>query len=111
MHAQRYSRRLYNIHASVFEMVKHEIAPLQHGFYEGRSTLTNLMEYTDFVANNMVRGEQTDSIYTDFAKAFDRVDRSILIRTLETFNLGTCIRRFILSYLSDRKQMVVFRTY
>jgi hypothetical protein len=45
----------------------------QHGFMKNRSTITNLLEYASFVLNSIEDGNQVDSVYTDFSKAFDRV--------------------------------------
>ena len=40
-----------------------------------KSTHTNLMEYVSMVADSIVDGGQVDTIYTDFSKAFDKVDK------------------------------------
>jgi hypothetical protein len=42
----------------------------QHGFMKNRSTITNLLKYAFFVLNSIEDGNQVDSIYTDFLKAF-----------------------------------------
>jgi hypothetical protein len=51
----------------------------QHGFMNNRSTITNLLEYASFVLNSIEDGNQVDSIYTDFSKAFDRVRHLLLL--------------------------------
>ena len=45
----------------------------QHGFVKGRFTITNLLFYSSFISDTKsVTGLcQVDSIYLDFAKAFD----------------------------------------
>ena len=43
----------------------------QHGFCKGRSTLSNLLEYSTFISESLEKGYQVDAVYTDFAKAFD----------------------------------------
>jgi hypothetical protein len=42
----------------------------QHGFMKNRLTIMNLLEYASFVLNSIEDGNQVDSIYTDFSKAF-----------------------------------------
>ena len=37
--------------------------------------MTNLLIYVDFIANSLEKGYVVDSIYTDFSKAFDKVDQ------------------------------------
>ncbi|XP_050303712.1 uncharacterized protein LOC126741363 [Anthonomus grandis grandis] len=50
----------------------------QHGFISGKSTVTNLLVFQQNLLNALERGCQMDVIYTDFSRAFDRVDHSIL---------------------------------
>jgi hypothetical protein len=44
------------------------ISGSQHGYMQGRSTVTNLIEYASFILKAMEEGFQVDSIYTDFSK-------------------------------------------
>ena len=64
----------------------------QHGFIKGRSTVTNLLEFTSLVLEALSLRLQTDVIYTDFSKAFDTVSHSLLIHKLGLigFPLGYC---------------------
>lgn len=48
----------------------------QHGFIKGRSTSTNLLEFTHKAITTIEKGYQMDAIYTDIAKAFDRVNHN-----------------------------------
>lgn len=41
----------------------------QHGFVKGRSTSTNLLEFTNFAIKVIGSGAQLDVIYADFQKA------------------------------------------
>jgi hypothetical protein len=51
----------------------------QHGFMKNRSMITNLLEYASFVLISVEDGNQFDSFYTDFSKAFDRVRHQLLL--------------------------------
>lgn len=86
--------------------VAHLISAAQHGFTVGKSTLTNLLEYTDYLTHNMMRGGIVHAIYMDLAKAFDRINHAILLRKLRTFPIDPCLITLIQSYLSNRKQIV-----
>ena len=43
----------------------------------------------------------------DFAKAFDKVNHSLLVHKLEHYGIGGLTNQWINSFLSDRKQAVV----
>ena len=53
-------------------------------------------------------GLQTDVIYTDFSKAFDRVNHCFLLEKLQLLSFNPKLIEWISSYLSDRFQKVVF---
>ena len=46
----------------------------QHGFRKGRGCLTQLLKHIDRILNNFLNGNDTDCIYLDFSKAFDKVN-------------------------------------
>ena len=64
---------------------------VQHGFRSGRSTSTNLTLFVDSVLKIMSIHGQADVIYTDFSKAFGRVNHKLVIQKLRLmvqFSLG-----------------------
>lgn len=64
----------------------------QHGFEKGKSTATNLVLYSNFLLSNVRKVKQIDAIYTDFKKAFDRVNIRLLLRKLSRMGLnGTAL--------------------
>lgn len=81
----------------------------QHGFRKGRSTTTNLMLFTSYLLCNMEKGHQIDAVYTDFSKAFDRVNHSILISKLRKLGIAGPMLSWLTSYLSNRTQYVKFQ--
>ena len=52
----------------------------QHGFRSGRSCLTQLLHHFDDVLEALMNNQDCDSIYRDYAKAFDKVDHKILLK-------------------------------
>ena len=54
----------------------------QHGFVEGRSTQTQLLDHFCRVYEALEEGVRMDTVYLDFAKAFDKVDHEILMEKL-----------------------------
>ena len=64
----------------------------------GLSTTTNLAVFSNFVNVNFNSNLQTDVIYTDFLKAFDKVNHSILLK--KNFkNLVSWFRSYIIGRL------------
>lgn len=78
----------------------------QHGFSRNRSTVTNLVCYQNDILLNMEGRRQVDSVYTDFSKAFDRVDHHILYQKLSKFGFNDRLIQWFQSFLSDRVQRV-----
>ena len=83
------------------------LAPNQHGFRASRSCESQLLELTDELSKNIDEGHQTDLIILDFAKAFDRVNHSLLCKKIESYGIVGETNRWIKNFLSDRKQRVV----
>ena len=79
----------------------------QHGFRSGRSCLTQLLHHFDDVLESLTNNSDFDSIYLDYAKAFDKVDQKLLIRKLALYGIHPKVINWIESFLSNRKQAVV----
>ena len=59
--------------------------------------------------NNIDLGDSVDVIYLDFAKAFDKVSHSKLAQVLKAHGgIRGKILQWIISWLSDRSQRVVY---
>lgn len=86
--------------------VANSISSKQHGFFPGRSTTTNLtlLSHTLFVS--LEKGSQVDVIYTDFSKAFDRVNQKLLLFKLNSYNIPEIPVNWLMSYLLNRVQYV-----
>ena len=79
----------------------------QHGFRSGKSCLTKLLNHFDEILLGLLDNKDTDSIYLDCAKAFDKVDHRLLIVKLQCYGYGEDLIKWIKSFLTDRFQTVV----
>ena len=79
----------------------------QHGFRTGRSCLTQLLEQYDKILSILEEGKNADAIYLDFSKAFDRVDKGILLRKLKAAGITGVLGKWIQSFLTGRTQQVI----
>ena len=79
----------------------------QHGFRSGRSCLTQMLSHFDDILLGFTNGLDTDSIYLDYAKAFDKVDHKLLLIKLQKYGFSSQLISWIRSFLTDRKQCVV----
>ena len=79
----------------------------QHGFRKGRSCLSQLLKQHDDILTNLMNNMETDVIYLDFAKAFDKVDHAILLQKLKNIGIDGELLDWISDFLLNRKQVVV----
>ena len=79
----------------------------QHGFRKGRSCLIQLLQHYDEILLNMNAGYETDVIYLDYAKAYDKVDHKLLLQKLKAYGITGRLYQWIKSFLSNRHQTVV----
>lgn len=85
---------------------KNFISPQQHGFMSGRSTVTNLLSYQHDIFSAFEGGHLVHSVYTDVAKAFDRVNILFLIAKLRSYGIGEEFLTWLGSCLQGRTQLV-----
>jgi len=78
-------------------------------FIKRRSTTTNLLELTCFVTDGLNIKLQTDVIYTDFSKALDSENHSLLLFKLDQLRFSNNLLTWISSYLNGRSQRVLFK--
>ena len=79
----------------------------QHGFRKGKSCLTKLLKHLDTVLNNYLNKAETDVIYLDFAKAFDKVNHILLLKKVKHFGIKGKMYKWIEQFLIERTQTVV----
>ena len=75
---------------------------------EKRCTASNLCLITQFISSVLDSQGQVDVIYTDFSKAFDRIDHELLLEKLNVFGFSCHLISFFRSYLNNRKQYVMY---
>ncbi|KAG6465366.1 hypothetical protein O3G_MSEX015108 [Manduca sexta] len=95
----------------VYECFKSTFTSQQHGFIKGRSTISKLVNFNEFLTTNMDNANQIDTIYTDYCKAFDRIDHSILLNKLKSRSIYGDLFNWLASYVSGRTQAVVLNDH
>lgn len=80
-----------------------------HGFVAGRSVVSNLLLYQDFINSAIEEGSQVDAVYTDFKKTFDSVDYTLLLCKLRAFGIDGSMLKWLSSFITNRSQVVKFK--
>ena len=99
------------IYNRVSTPLKNILLSSQHGFIKGRSTVTNLLCVTQYLTDALEARSQVDVIYTDMAKAFDRINHQIAIKKLSYCGFSDNITQWFYSYLTDRQQFVSYNGF
>ena len=72
------------------------------------STHLALLSFIDYVIQAIEKGEYAIRVFLDFSKAFDTVDRDILLDKLDYYGIRGCALSWFKSYLSCRTQYVTY---
>ena len=83
------------------------LVPYQHGFREGLSCDTQLIQFIDDLHKGTTEARQVDCIVMDFAKAFDKVSHDRLLYKLEGYGIQGKALIWIQDFLHGRTQKVV----
>ena len=67
------------IYEELLYHVSDKLYDYQHGFIKGRSTCSQLLKFVGDLSKSLDETGQTDVIYLDFAKAFDKVPHDLLL--------------------------------
>ena len=89
--------------------VNNLMSEAQHGFREGRSCLTNLLETLEAWTQIIEDGDGIDVAYLDFRKAFDLVSHKHLIYKMSKYGIKGQILKWVEEFLSNRSQRVLIR--
>ncbi len=90
------------VYSKLVEHVSVHLHNLQFGFLKGKSTTAQLLRVLHEIGELLDKRVQTDAIYLDFAKAFDRVDHRLLVKKLHQYGICGNLLKWFESYLSDR---------
>ena len=84
----------------------HLFSRRQHGFVPLRNCMSNLLICMEKWTEMLEKGYRIDIIYTDFAKAFDRVPHQRLLQKMKNLGIIGSTLRWIRAFLSERIQCV-----
>ena len=79
---------------------------LQHGFQKGKATITQLLQVYHNILDSLASGKETDVVYLDLTKAFDKVPHQMLLLKLKCYGISGPLLEWFRSYLSNRFQRV-----
>ena len=89
-----------------FLISKGYLNPTQHGFREGRSCLSALLNVFDDIMHLMSGGNTVDTVYLDFMKAFDKVDHGVLLHKIKTLGITGKLGVWLYHFLTHRTHFV-----
>ena len=94
------------VHSQFYEFLNsHDLlSSKQFGFRPKYSTATALSNFVDEVLLNMEQGNLCGAVFLDLKKAFDTVDRCILLSKLSEIGVSPSSIKWFESYLNNRKQ-------
>jgi len=78
----------------------------QQGFRPKMSISTNILVYQSKILEALNNRVQLGSIYTDFQKAFDKIQHHLLLKKISTFGIHGHFLNWLLSYLNCRTQAI-----
>ncbi len=90
-------------------MVSDKLNNAQHGFRPGRSCNTAVTFFTQKIHDFLdLRNGKAIAVFIDFRKAFDTVNRKILLKKLMTeFDLAPYMVKVLASYFTNRKFKII----
>ena len=96
------------VYSHIFAHLTHHniLCNQQHGFRQSRSCETQLILTVNDFAESLNNGEQTDVIFLDFSKAFDKVSHHLFYK-LYHYGIRGDILDWIKNFVSNRSQCVI----
>ena len=78
----------------------------QSGFRKNRSTATQLITFLQKIYEGIATNSDIDVIFTDFSKAFDKVDQGLLLQNIYNMGIRAKLFQVIKSFVVGRRQQV-----
>ena len=78
----------------------------QHGFLQGKSTQTAIFQFIKVVLEHLENSNLAMGMFLDLSRAYDCVDRELLIKKLKMYGIRGNIYKWLVSYLNGRFQTV-----
>lgn len=75
-------------------------------FYPGESTINPLEEFSNVVRRNLNKNSYVVALFIDLSKAFDMINRKLLLQKLHLFGIRGKLCEWLRNYLSDRNIIV-----
>ena len=75
-------------------------------FRKGRSCLYQVLQYFNQTLRNFLSNSDTNSIYLDFSKAFDKVNHKLLVKKVWAYGIQSKVYSWAVSFLPERTQLV-----
>jgi hypothetical protein len=94
------------IYDRIIDHLSNQLYSLQYGFQSGKSTTSQLLYVLHEIHNILEKRAQFDTVYLDFAKAFDKVSHDLLLVKLHNFGIRVNLLRWFGVYLSGRLQRI-----
>ena len=80
----------------------------QYGFRKGFNTILSLIDLINQITKYTDEGRPTIGVFIDFAKAFDTINHSVLLKKLRHYGFRGLALQWFKNYLENRRQFVEY---
>lgn len=84
------------------------LVPNQSGFREQHSCETVILKICDVFNRELDRGNMVLAVFLDFKRAFETIDRNMLLQKLRNIGIKDVALKWFESYLHNRRQRVKY---